>query len=54
MVQTKNDHAVTAAAMTPVIRVGRVIRVDRGMVASNENGSSTTLSVTALVPVIRR
>ena len=54
MVQTKNDQAVTTEAMTPVIRVGLVIRVDRGMVSSNENGWSTTLSVTALVPVIRR
>jgi len=31
MVQTKNDQAATTAAMTPVIRVGLVIRVDWGM-----------------------
>jgi hypothetical protein len=36
MAQTRNDHAVTAAAMAPVIRVGLAIRVDWGMVPSNE------------------
>jgi len=34
MVQTKNDQAVMATAMTPVIRVGRVNPVDWDMVSA--------------------
>jgi hypothetical protein len=33
MVQTKNDHAVMAAAMAPVIRAGRVNPVDWDMMS---------------------
>ena len=36
MVQIKNDQAVTVTAMTPVIRVGRLVRVDWGMAAASK------------------
>jgi len=45
MVQTRKDQAVTTAAMTPVIRVGLVIRVDCGMVSASPEMVGAQLSL---------
>jgi hypothetical protein len=54
MVQTKNNQAVTVAAMTPVVRVGRVNRVDWGIAAASNEMAGAQRSLTVVAPVIRR